>query len=362
MRINGLHGRIDEDWAATEQKVRSFLINDLEMPEMEHVDLERAHRIKSTDQNKCTVIVKFNRFKDREAVLKKAAEILDDEAPYTVRRDFTQRVKKHRRELGKEMIAAKARGQQARIKFDKLEIDGDLYRYDAATEEIVLIPSGISRTRGRAHGRGRARAGSGDTLRHMQAVGGLVDRLGEHGDDNAGNQSETEGRAMGGPDDVFSLECGRGADNNGGFSSTLNTCVDVFVNILTWNIEGLHKYQDNTDLKNYFMKFDIVALCETWGNFVGDFDNFLRSYLSFDCVRKKKTGAGRNIGGICVFVKGWLTRKNVVKRIFPNFNDCVVLLFKGSIFQSMQDIILYFVYVSPQGSRIYDNLAENNED
>ena len=26
----------------------------------------------------------------------------------------------------------------------------------------------------------------------------------------------------------------------------------------------------------------------------------------------------------------------------------------------MQDIILYFAYVSPQGSRIYDNLAENN--
>lgn len=26
----------------------------------------------------------------------------------------------------------------------------------------------------------------------------------------------------------------------------------------------------------------------------------------------------------------------------------------------MQDIILYFAYVSPQGSRIYDNLVENN--
>ena len=50
----------------------------------------------------------------------------------------------------------------------------------------------------------------------------------------------------------------------------------------------------------------------------------------------------------------------MVKLIFPNFKDCVVLLFKGSIFQSIQDIILYFAYVSPQGSRIYDNLPENN--
>lgn len=206
VRITGLHGCIDEDWAVTEQKVRSFLVNELEMQEMEQIDIERAHRIKSTDRNKCTIIVKFNRFKDREAVLKKAAEALDGEAPYSVRQDFTQRVKKHRRELGKEMIAAKARGQQARIKFDKLEIEGDLYRYDDTTEKIVLIPSGNSRTRGRVHG--LARAGLGDTVRHMQAVSGLAGRLGEHGDDSAGNQSETEGGAMGGamggPDDVFS--------------------------------------------------------------------------------------------------------------------------------------------------------------
>ena len=76
-------------------------------------------------------------------MLRKASEKLDDEAPYSVRQDFTQRVRKHRRALGKEMIAEmKTWGQQARIKIDKLEIEGDLYRYGDATEKIVLIPSG----------------------------------------------------------------------------------------------------------------------------------------------------------------------------------------------------------------------------
>ena len=89
---------------------RAFIQNDLNMPEMEGVEIERAHRIKSYDQNKCTIIVKFNRYKDREAVLKKASEVLDEDTSYSVRQDLTQRVKKHRRELGKEMIAAKARG------------------------------------------------------------------------------------------------------------------------------------------------------------------------------------------------------------------------------------------------------------
>ena len=97
------------------------------------------------------------------------------------------------------MIAAKVRGQQARIKFDKLEVDGDLYRYDDTLKEIVLIP----RTRGRSQV--RARAGSGDALRHTQESGGLVDRI---GGDSAGIQSEAEcvvmGGATGGPDDVFS--------------------------------------------------------------------------------------------------------------------------------------------------------------
>ena len=141
-----------------------------------------------------------------------------------------------------------------------------------------------------------------------------------------------------------------------GVSSTLNTCADLFVNILSWNIEGLLKYQDNVELKQYFLKFDIVSFCET----SGESDNFLSSYTLFDCIRKKSTGSGRNSGGICVFVKECLIRNNLVMRIFPNFSECVVLHFKGSTFHRVQDVILYFAYASPLGSRIYNNLPENN--
>ena len=40
------------------------------MPAMEGVEIEIAHRIKSNDQNKCTVIVKLNKYKGREALLR----------------------------------------------------------------------------------------------------------------------------------------------------------------------------------------------------------------------------------------------------------------------------------------------------
>ena len=76
--------------------------------------------------------------------------------------------------------------------------------------------------------------------------------------------------------------------------------------ILTWNIEGLQKYDNDIELKKYLQSFDIISLVETWGNFVGEFSNFLSSFTTFEFVRKRKPGSGRNSGGVCVFVKDWL--------------------------------------------------------
>ena len=70
-----------------------FIRNELQMPEKEHVDIERAHRIKSRNPEKCTVIVKFTKFKDRECVLNKASEILTKNSELSVYPDYTDKVK-----------------------------------------------------------------------------------------------------------------------------------------------------------------------------------------------------------------------------------------------------------------------------
>ena len=139
LRFNGLHGKFDEEWEVTEQKVRSFVKNDMEMPGYQFVDIERAHRIKSRDRNKCTVIVKFTKFKDRQAILKRASEVFDSDSAFSVNADYTKRVKKHRRELGKRMIAARQAGQEAKISYDKLVIENKVYRYDDETETVILL-------------------------------------------------------------------------------------------------------------------------------------------------------------------------------------------------------------------------------
>ena len=46
------------------------------------------------------------------------------------------------------------------------------------------------------------------------------------------------------------------------------------LNLLTWNIEGLKKYINDSALKDYFYQFDVVGLEETWADFQGEFDLF----------------------------------------------------------------------------------------
>ena len=58
---------------------------------------------------------------------------------------------------------------------------------------------------------------------------------------------------------------------------------------------------------------------------MGEFSNFLSSFTTYEYVRIRKPGSGRNSGGVCVFVKDWILNANLIERIFPDSGDCVVL-------------------------------------
>ena len=82
LRIHGISGSLNEKWDVCEEKVRDFIKTDLNLPEYENVEIERAHRIKSRDKVTCSIIVKFNRYKDREQILRGASETLDKKSAY----------------------------------------------------------------------------------------------------------------------------------------------------------------------------------------------------------------------------------------------------------------------------------------
>ena len=120
-------------------------------------------------------------------------------------------------------------------------------------------------------------------------------------------------------------------------------------NILALNIEVLYKHIDSRILEQYLTQFDNISLCETWSKNNKDFDTFLSDYTHYGNVRKIQNNVLRNSGGVSVFKKNEIVRKELVKRIYYHFEDCVVLLFKGSEFKDMKDIAMYFAYVSAEG-------------
>ncbi|MCG7879744.1 MAG: endonuclease/exonuclease/phosphatase family protein [Candidatus Thiodiazotropha endolucinida] len=124
--------------------------------------------------------------------------------------------------------------------------------------------------------------------------------------------------------------------------------------ICSWNIEGLFKYKDDLDLATYIKDFQICAFSETWGKCESQFENFIQGYTNFSKTRKRLKTSGRYSGGITVFVDSRLTENTTIKRIFPEFEDCVCLLMKGDYLGFTNDIILCFAYISPEGSPIYD--------
>ena len=95
-------------------------------------------------------------------------------------------------------------------------------------------------------------------------------------------------------------------------------------------------------------KYDFIGLCETWAIKGDNFESFLPGYISFDYIRPKKRTAYRGSGGVSVFVKESLVKAGIIKRIFNNISECVILILDGNFFQSINDVILIFAYVLPE--------------
>ena len=137
LRFYGLRGNGKETWAESEQRVRDFIVGTMNMEDYEQVEIERAHRLGSIHSPSRPIIVKFSRYKDKESILLKARELFNADSEFSVKEDFTERIQKHRRELGKRLMEERAKGKSARLKYDKLIIGRQVYRYDERTNKII---------------------------------------------------------------------------------------------------------------------------------------------------------------------------------------------------------------------------------
>ena len=121
LRFNGIAGESNEQWETTEHKLRDFLRVDLNFCEQaDEFDIDRAHRVKSGDANMCTIIARFNRYKDCQQIMDRARNLSQDGAiPRTsVQQDYSERVRRHRKLLGNKMLHERQQGKYASVRYE----------------------------------------------------------------------------------------------------------------------------------------------------------------------------------------------------------------------------------------------------
>ena len=68
----------------------------------------------------------------------------------------------------------------------------------------------------------------------------------------------------------------------------------------------------------------------------------------------------RNSGGVNVFIRSNLAKLKIIRRLYDEYDNCVVLYFRLSTLFTYEDIIMYLTYISPEGSCYYDDKEQTN--
>ena len=118
--IDGVAESPGETWADTEEKIKKILTEKLQL--QHKVEVERAHRTGKPGggDRPRPVVVKLLRFKDREAILQRAKSLRGTNI--YINEDFTDAVRRKRKDLMPELKAARQRGDIAYLRYDKLVI------------------------------------------------------------------------------------------------------------------------------------------------------------------------------------------------------------------------------------------------
>lgn len=149
VRVEGLPEAPGETWAATEATFRSALVTDLGLPlsSVEKIDIERAHRVgkpttTTTGASRRTstrpVVVKLNRFKDRDTILQKARERRPTGLYF--KEDFSARVIQTRKNYQPQLERLRAEGKTAYLSYNKLIVRGSApgsYPYRDAPQQTT---------------------------------------------------------------------------------------------------------------------------------------------------------------------------------------------------------------------------------
>lgn len=133
----------NESWAESSTKIISIIRDVMKIEDISCRDIERAHRLGSRAGQR-PIIVKFAHFGVRERVI--SARVSLKGSNIFIGEDYSRRVREEREVLISEMKAARERGCTATVTFNKLKVDGKIFKYSWDEDRIVEISSGAQQT------------------------------------------------------------------------------------------------------------------------------------------------------------------------------------------------------------------------
>ena len=117
--FDGIMESPGETWAETEEKVKKVLAEKLQLKK--DMEMERAHRTgKPGGDRPRPIVVRFLRYKDRSTILQHTKNLKGSKI--YINEDYTDAVRRKRKELMPDLRAARERGDIAYLRHDKLII------------------------------------------------------------------------------------------------------------------------------------------------------------------------------------------------------------------------------------------------
>ncbi|CAC5364943.1 unnamed protein product [Mytilus coruscus] len=122
----------------TEEVLRSFLSEEMEIPNVGDIQFQNVHRLGERSDGKERSIIA--RFSDHERVNRAAASKLKNKPQFSIYQQYPREINDRRKKLIPKMKEFKRQRRHAKLVYDKLLVDGEVYNPDAHREPPPTIP------------------------------------------------------------------------------------------------------------------------------------------------------------------------------------------------------------------------------
>jgi len=136
--FHGISGDAGETWEKSEERIRTMLVDDLEMES--GVTIIRAHRLNPRRKDS-PIIAKFLLSKDKSEIYVRSRKRLSKESKLRVTEDFPAAIREDRRALSPLFGEALEDGKKPKMRVNKLFIGRDVYMFDRTRKVTVKVSS-----------------------------------------------------------------------------------------------------------------------------------------------------------------------------------------------------------------------------